>query len=290
MGEIRVKTADEWQTLPSHEKTSNGWKDIPTHTMTATGWQGELTSQSPLEFRATGQSLLDWRVDGKTSKNLFDLNRLPSDTWTTDMRYYMNGGIVTSKTVDPMAVTISVNNDTLSVTTVGGNGAGFLVEVKPSAKYRLVFTKSESLDSNKTSCTYALVDTSETIGQLQAIYGDADGVVFATDSNTKYVYFVFRKAAGTISYSNIMLNEGDTALPYEPYGGVGDWDEAAQKYKIPVTVNGTTTNLYTDAQLMDGDSLDFATDQTTIPITQGDNTLTVLTQVQPSKVYVKFEG
>lgn len=125
--------------LPSHKKTSTGWKDIPTHKMTTTGWQGELTSQSPLEFRATGQSLLDWRVDGAS-------------------------------------------------------------------------------------------------------------------------------------------------------GGVGDWDETEQKYVIPVTVNGTTTNLYTTAQLMDGDSLDYTTDQTSIPITQGDNTLTVLTQVQPSKVFVKFEG
>lgn len=128
-----------WQALPSHEKTSTGWKDIPTHTMTANGWQGELTSQSPLEFRATGQSLLDWRIDGAS-------------------------------------------------------------------------------------------------------------------------------------------------------GGVGDWDETEQKYKIPVTVNDTTTNLYTTAQLMDGDSLDYTTDQTVIPITQGDNTLTVLTQVQPKSVFVKFEG
>lgn len=126
-------------TLPAHKKTSDGWKDIPTHTMTATGWQGELTSQSPLEFRATGQSLLDWRIDGAS-------------------------------------------------------------------------------------------------------------------------------------------------------GGVGDWDETEQMYVIPVNVNGTTTNLYTDHQLMDGDSLDFTTDQTTIPITQGDNTLTVGTAVQPKSVFVKFEG
>jgi hypothetical protein len=81
-----------------------------------------------------------------------------------------------------------------------------------------------------------------------------------------------------------------TIPPYEPYGGVGDWDETEQKYVIPVTVGGVTTNLYTDAQLMDGDSLYYTTDQTSIPITPGDNTLTVGTAVQPSKVFVKFEG
>lgn len=52
----------------------------------------------------------------------------------------------------------------------------------------------------------------------------------------------------------------------------------------------TTTNLYTDHQLMNGDSIDYATTETTIPIATGNNTLTVDTAVQPSKVFVKFEG
>ena len=49
-------------------------------------------------------------------------------------------------------------------------------------------------------------------------------------------------------------------------------------------------NLYTDHQLMDGDAIDFSTDQTTIPLATGNNTLTVDTAVKPKKVYVKFEG
>lgn len=170
---------------------------------------------------------------GERTENLFDASRLPSDTWTTDTRYYINGGIITSKTVMPATVTISLNNDTLSVSTTGGRGAGFLVEVKPSTKYRLVFTKSESLASDITSCLYAFVDTSETIGQAQAIYGDADNVVFTTNSNTKYVYFVFRKALGTISYSNIMFSEGQTPFPYEPYG-----------YKLPLLSGSTPVDIY----------------------------------------------
>lgn len=171
---------------------------------------------------------------GEKTMNRFNVNRLPSNAWTTNARYYINGGIVTSKTVNPAVVTISVNNNTLFVTTNGGNGAGFLVEVKPSTEYRLAYTKSESFDSSKTSCTYALVDTSETIGQMQVIYGDADGAVFTTASNTKYVYFVFRKAAGTISYSNIMLVEGLTApTSYIPYG-----------YKLPLTSGNTAVDIY----------------------------------------------
>lgn len=170
---------------------------------------------------------------GERTRNLFDLNRLSSDTWTTDTRYYLNGGIANSKAVNPAAVTISVNNDTLSVTTNAGNGAGFLVEVAPSTEYRLAFAKSKSIPSNKASCTYAFVDTTETIGQLQAIYGDDDAVVFTTDSNTKYVYFVFRITSGTISYSSIMLSEGQTVRPYEPYG-----------YKLPLLSGSTPVDIY----------------------------------------------
>lgn len=73
-------------------------------------------------------------------------------------------------------------------------------------------------------------------------------------------------------------------------GGVGDYDETTQRYKIPVTVNGVTTNLYTDHQLMDGDSIDYATNQTTIPLATGNNTLSVDTAVKPKSVFVKFEG
>jgi hypothetical protein len=73
-------------------------------------------------------------------------------------------------------------------------------------------------------------------------------------------------------------------------GGVGDYDETEQKYRIPVTVNGVTTNLYTDHQLMDGDSIDFTTDQTAIPIATGNNTLMIDTAVKPKSVFVKFEG
>lgn len=225
-------------TLPATLQTVEGYLEsykIFGNTMQ----DGTPTPENPIEPSGCGERTV----------NLFNLNRLRSDTWTADTRYYMNGGIATSKTVNPAVVTISVNNDTLSVTTNGGNGAGFLVEVKPSTEYRLAFTKSESLDSSKTSCTYALVNTSETIGQLQAIYGDADGANFTTDSNTKYVYFVFRKASGTISYSNIMLSEGQTPLPYEPYG-----------YKLPILSNSTVTDIYIgNAPLAKDEYVDSAT-------------------------------
>lgn len=45
--------------------------------------------------------------------------------------------------------------------------------------------------------------------------------------------------SGGISISNIMVNEGSTALPYEPYG----------KYKIPITNSGQTYNIFLNEPL-----------------------------------------
>ena len=97
--------------------------------------------------------------------------------------------------------------------------------------------------------------------------------------------------------SDIMLNIGSAAIPYEPYG-----------YRVPVTVtNGTdteTTNIYLDEQLTksgdNADYIDYATQKRhnsdgtessiTLPeiaVTAGSNTLSVETGVQPSEIYLK---
>lgn len=76
-----------------------------------------------------------------------------------------------------------------------------------------------------------------------------------------------------------MLNEGNTPLPFEPYG-----------YKIPVICGGQTTNIYLDSPLGANDSIDYATAQVTIPTVDGANTLICDTTVQPSKVSLTYTG
>lgn len=115
------------------------------------------------------------------------------------------------------------------------------------------------------------------------------------------IYFAFYNNdyshASTGMISNIMLNEGSTAIPYEPYG-----------YKVPVTVsNGTdaqTIPIYLSEQIRKvGDEAEYISyaDQklhrvgaddidVTLPellVLPGTNTLTVGTEVQPSGVEIK---
>lgn len=92
---------------------------------------------------------------------------------------------------------------------------------------------------------------------------------------------------------NIMLVEGSTAMDYEPYG-----------YKIPITItadSAETTDIYLDEPLAksgnNADYIDYMTQKrhnsdgtessVTLPeiaVTAGTNTLTIGTEVQPSRV------
>lgn len=96
--------------------------------------------------------------------------------------------------------------------------------------------------------------------------------------------------------SNIMFNSGSSPLPYEPYG-----------YRVPVTVtdgtNTQTTNIYLPEQIKmiddEAEYIDYAeqkqyfADGTSadvelpaLPTIAGTNTLSVGTEVQPSKVII----
>lgn len=263
-----------WQTLPAHQKTSTGWKDIPTHHYTNGRWQGELTSQSPLKFRADGE-MLDWRVEGKTSGNLWDGTLVSTTTMGVTFKLDNDGYMYASPT----------NSDTR-----GWTYAYSQIKVTlPSGNYALCLSGTPSTSVN--SGIRVNDDANTKLGYKSAINGQSTVIINFAVTDNHNIGIVAKIHDGRF---RVQLLEGtyttSTIPPYEPYGGVGDWDETTQRYKIPVTVNGVTINIYTDHQLMDGDSIDFATDQTVLSLATGNNILTVDTAVQPSKVFVKFEG
>lgn len=117
-----------------------------------------------------------------------------------------------------------------------------------------------------------------------------------TINTSAYYKFGFCKTNNPIitpsDISNIMLNTGSTALPYEPYG-----------YKIPITNNSETANIYLDEPISksgnNADYIDYAeqkrynADGTSEDVTLPDlpaqstsNSLSVGTTIQPSSVAV----
>ena len=241
--------------LPSHQKTSNGWKDIPTHVRTATGWQGELTSQSPLEFRATGQSLLDWRIDGASGG--------VGDWDETEQKY---------------VIPVNVRGGNLYS---GAWEQGYWAYSDGTAGPGLTYVRTAKMlceGNTKYEFVCSLPDGSKDYGFVfWGANGNFIGEAHSSDvQNTPVKYSATSPANARMMAVNIARYSDGERRPAD----ILSFD----LYELH------ETNLYTDAQLMDGDSLDYTTDQTTIPITQGDNTLTVDTAVQPKSVFVKFEG
>ena len=162
------------------------------------------------------------------------------------------------------------------------------------------------------------------LGVTTAAQG-SDTFTFTTPNNCNYVRFSWGNANG----DDVMFNLGESSLPYEPYGntwhdiphyihntstdtittlpvvlypndtsvtveitgntgGVGDLVESGEhagEYIIPIINNGVAINVYNVTALDVSETL-----STTIPATDGANTLSVDTTVQPSEVTVNYKG
>ena len=112
----------------------------------------------------------------------------------------------------------------------------------------------------------------------------------ASDIETQTLPFTFKSNGRRLKNYQIYGNTG----------GVGDLDSNTNKYIIPVTINGTATNISLDSPLGDGDYIDFHdqkrynSDNTSemvllpaITTVNGINILDVDTTVTPSKISIQ---
>lgn len=84
---------------------------------------------------------------------------------------------------------------------------------------------------------------------------------------------------------------GEPLTDYTIYGntgGVGDFD--GNRYVIPVTSGGVTTNLYTNSPLGLTDTLTYTDTGIALPTFDGDNAITFGTTIQPSGMSATFKG
>ena len=61
-------------------------------------------------------------------------------------------------------------------------------------------------------------------------------------------------------------------------------------FKIPVLCGGTTTTIYTEEPILQNERISMQDTGVSIPTIEGENTLSVGTTVQPSKVHIKCGG
>ena len=225
----------------------------------------------PLSFTSDGSALLNYRVYGNE----------------------INNNSVGDKTANQWSS--SLIGDTHVSPTTGlpefyGGRCGIVTPISITGESSLFIT----FDSEKTGvrCMYSVLSEGVLVRRQTAI--SSGNTINVSDGEELYIAF-YRSANDLVpdDITNIMLNSGSAALPYEPYG-----------YRLPLTVNSSTVNIYLSAPLSKtndtADYIDYAdqkrynADGTSadvtlpaLPTISGTNILSVGTTVQPSQVMVK---
>lgn len=260
----------------------------------------ELTGELPLTFRANGKPLIDYTIYGnmtqskecgERTRNLFDKDNAD----IVDLYPDLSREIVQSSNLSTWSIVLPVEPSTTYTFTMGEATTAIRRRVGMCSDYPTKGAYCTSVD-----------DTPE--------YDHPNlGNIFTTDADTRYVLIMYVSGAGrdvAIERANrVQVVKGNTALPYEPYG-----------YKIPISVNGQTNNIYIGSEplrkAVDGsdavDTLNYSTQQLIrrvdssgnalaepiaenaelpeLPSNNGTTVIDAETVLKPSKIYVKYNA
>lgn len=173
--------------------------------------------------------------------------------------------------------------DFVDINTYGDDTSGVYrrkyLQLKPNTSYRMTIFKNRMAPSM--DVTVMFIGTKETCDNT-----DANGLIVFFTSTDKKSTTITTKESGQIvlklnknstpelqeeylSQADIILSEGDTEIPYEPYTGgkpspspeypqeiknVGKWNEEKQKYEVDVRVTGK--NLIGKYNILDSKGID----------------------------------
>ena len=244
-----------------------------------------ITGVPPLTFVSNGENLADYRIYGASGGVGDRTANLYNESAAVDTNYYIK------------------DNGSSAIGSFGDRFLQVRLNVTPSTYYVFswlnVFLGSENNSAYIRIAEYT-ANNQFILRTLCDCSAQTDNAfLFYTGNNTTYIDVRIDSETSSRGQhlSGIMIVSGNTApTSYEPYG-----------YKIPVVCGGTTTNIYLDEPLAksgnNADYIDYAaqkrhnSDGTESSVTlpeistlAGTNTLTVGTEVQPSNVYIKYEG
>lgn len=187
-----------------------------------------ITAEPPIYFKSDGTAISEYQISGDTIQNGTPTPDNPIEVLGVGDRT-ANLLPLIDETVDVRSVIVSIDSQKISFagTAVSSGGrttkltANFTI---PAGTYHVktygnssnaIFYLTKAADD---SALAAMGDGTFTLTQDTEVYFGVNWIKDETYSETDVT---------------IMLNEGSTALPYEPYG-----------YKIPITSASTTTPIY----------------------------------------------
>ena len=177
----------------------------------------EITGTLPLSFTSRGKPLSDYRISGNTVQDGTPTPDAPVDV--------VGCGVRTENLYEKGDVVVNVGDvyKTIPISLSAG-------------KYTFSFVYESE---NTNGVTIIFYNGSTAIQYSTATITDGEGTVII-DAEQPITTIRLYSANGYMSsqsysakFTEIMLNTGSAALPYEPYG-----------YKLPITVNGTESPIY----------------------------------------------
>ena len=184
----------------------------------------EVEGVPPISFNGIGENLLDYRIDGASggvgdrTENLFDFGE-----WSKNINANRDNSL--AKGIDGITITAN-SNDAFTIPYAYAYEGVYKIYVKPNTNYLLSWVSNNNLYGRVFIFKNGIPDNTHMVSTNN---NTTKYLLFGTDADTEFITLRFgvETTGNTITYSKIMLNEGSTALPYEPYG-----------YKVPVVVNG----------------------------------------------------
>jgi hypothetical protein len=236
-GSIQKEILKVWST-EANDYVFEAWKVL------------ELEGPLPLTFKSNGEPLIDYRIYGNTVQNGTPTPENPIMPIGVGERtenimdvYSANGnkvvyysGVTFNFSEEPQCITINGQSTAMypQVQIWGKNGVLHFENGKTYTA--LIRTTNKPKNSN----IYILIqgcDAENNWSTIKYVYSDMGGISFSVSKD--YVNFrnIFVCQNTGITYDNtkayLMIIEGSTALPYEPYG-----------HKLPILSNYTVTNIY----------------------------------------------
>lgn len=196
-----------------------------------------IQGPAPLNIRALTRPLDDYRFSGNTIQN-----GTPTPSDPVDV---VGCGVRTENLLDIHDIapdyncTINISDDIIVQTNTGNYARSFVridnLSLDKAYTFKSIFNnpngatiQARVYDTNSQVYSRS-VETNVQSGELTITFTPpATSIVIKLYSNTTSTI-----DTNTVAFSNIMVNEGPAALPYEPYG-----------YKLPLTVNSTEHPIY----------------------------------------------
>ncbi len=187
-----------------------------------------LSGAPPLSFQANGTPLLDYLISGNTVQSgtpTPDNPIMPQGTGERTGNLFDRNWLVDGYHLSPQTGLPVDNARRTSILQP--------IDVALLGRLYLSFTR---VDNDNIKAMYSVLTNDDTLARRVTNITSGDFLDVSGGSKLYIAFYDSLSSAATVTkdnVSNVMLNTGSTALPYEPYG-----------YKLDISSGGTTTPIY----------------------------------------------